>query len=188
MCEHLHCKIVSIFLLLPILHFWFFAFCFARFQAETSIIAILCVSLSLLCLCEQLHCRTTLLKVIELNQQTLKGRFWGNQTWKTLKWLYYNTCSTFPSSTDISDMTRQMLFVRKTNNICVRDKLYLYVGKLSVFVRQTVAFPGHQCCKRLPIQPPIAVSTDPYQHNALSDPQLHFSSRASSWSCGPFCF
>ena len=39
-----------------------------------------------------------------------------------------------------------------------------------VFVRQTVTFLGHQWSKRLPIQPPIAVSTDPYQHNALSDP------------------
>ena len=38
-----------------------------------------------------------------------------------------------------------------------------------VFVRQTVTFLGHQWSKRLPIQPPIAVSTDPYQHNALSD-------------------
>ena len=36
-------------------------------------------------------------------------------------------------------------------------------------MRQTVTFLGHQWSKRLPIQPPIAVSTDPYQHKALSD-------------------
>ena len=44
---------------------------------------------------------------------------------------------------------------------------------LSVFVLQTSAFPGHHWCKRLSIQLPIAVSTDPYQHNDLSD-LLHF--------------
>ena len=44
---------------------------------------------------------------------------------------------------------------------------------VSVFVFQTSAFPGHHWCKRLSIQLPIAVSTDPYQHNDLSD-LLHF--------------
>ena len=42
-----------------------------------------------------------------------------------------------------------------------------------VFVFQTSTFPGHHWCKRLSIQLPIAVSTDPYQHNDLSD-LLHF--------------